>query len=366
MSASTWFTIGMISFALAGISAIIAVILFIRLDIPAIIGDLSGKKAAREVKAIKEDKKYQSNNLFYSSNTQFESDHSGRFRNIPANDEKRDIDLINDHQPPEHIIPGTTVLSDQTNSIWTNQDVHDQNQQKPTEETTVLSQNRDDANKDDPVIPNKNEDTVSLTAQFHQSAQEKNVEGSRSEDRDTQSSIEEGCEATTVLEENESTATVPFNTPFYSEENDTKEIGVQDEKGFVTNQKDLKTASLETAALNIDGAPITEATQNTSNLNEQKAASVEASNETVPLNDSSFVSESREVTEEIGAAPNVPPTMDIGAATIYDPILAEGTTVLSEGTAVLSQFEPQTEQAGTYCFTITREIIEVHTDEVIE
>ena len=95
MSASTWFTIGMISFALAGISAIIAVILFIRLDIPAIIGDLSGKKAAREVKAIKEDKKYQSNNLFYGSNAQFDSDHSGRFRNITVDDGKREINLLN-------------------------------------------------------------------------------------------------------------------------------------------------------------------------------------------------------------------------------------------------------------------------------
>lgn len=54
MSALTWFTIAIVGFSLSGIMLIVAVILFFTLKIPAVIGDLSGKTAAREIQAIKE------------------------------------------------------------------------------------------------------------------------------------------------------------------------------------------------------------------------------------------------------------------------------------------------------------------------
>jgi len=53
MSATTWLIIAIVGFSLSGIALIAAVFMFIKLNIPAIIGDLSGKTVAREIKAIR-------------------------------------------------------------------------------------------------------------------------------------------------------------------------------------------------------------------------------------------------------------------------------------------------------------------------
>ena len=54
MSAETWFIISIVGFSLAAVALIAAVILFIKLNIPAVIGDLTGRTVAREIKAMKE------------------------------------------------------------------------------------------------------------------------------------------------------------------------------------------------------------------------------------------------------------------------------------------------------------------------
>lgn len=54
MSANTWMIIAIIGFSLSGIALIAAVIMFIRLNIPAIIGDLTGRTVAREIKAMRD------------------------------------------------------------------------------------------------------------------------------------------------------------------------------------------------------------------------------------------------------------------------------------------------------------------------
>lgn len=54
MTADTWFLIAIISFALSGIALIVAIFIFIKLNIPSVIGDLSGKTVAREIKAMRE------------------------------------------------------------------------------------------------------------------------------------------------------------------------------------------------------------------------------------------------------------------------------------------------------------------------
>ena len=54
MSATAWLIIAIIGFSLAGIAFAAAVILFIKMNIPAIIGDLTGKTVAREIKAMRE------------------------------------------------------------------------------------------------------------------------------------------------------------------------------------------------------------------------------------------------------------------------------------------------------------------------
>lgn len=54
MSANTWLIIAIIGFSLSGITLIATVIMFIRLNIPAIIGDLTGRTVAREIKAMRD------------------------------------------------------------------------------------------------------------------------------------------------------------------------------------------------------------------------------------------------------------------------------------------------------------------------
>lgn len=54
MSANAWFIIAIVGFSLSAIALIIAVILFFRLKILAVIGDLSGRTVAREIKAMRD------------------------------------------------------------------------------------------------------------------------------------------------------------------------------------------------------------------------------------------------------------------------------------------------------------------------
>lgn len=54
MSAETWGIIAIIGFSLSAIALAAAVFIFIRLKIPAVIGDLSGKTVAREIQEIRD------------------------------------------------------------------------------------------------------------------------------------------------------------------------------------------------------------------------------------------------------------------------------------------------------------------------
>lgn len=53
MSATTWLIIAIVGFSLSGIALVAAVTIFIKLNIPAVIGDLSGKTVAREIQAMR-------------------------------------------------------------------------------------------------------------------------------------------------------------------------------------------------------------------------------------------------------------------------------------------------------------------------
>ncbi|CEG28511.1 hypothetical protein [Bacillus sp. B-jedd] len=54
MEASTWTIVSIVSYSLAGLLFIFAIIMFFKLNIPAIIGDLTGKTAARQIREIRE------------------------------------------------------------------------------------------------------------------------------------------------------------------------------------------------------------------------------------------------------------------------------------------------------------------------
>lgn len=54
MSATAWFIIAIVGFSLSGIALVTAIFMFIKMNIPAIIGDLTGKTVAREIKAMRD------------------------------------------------------------------------------------------------------------------------------------------------------------------------------------------------------------------------------------------------------------------------------------------------------------------------
>jgi hypothetical protein len=57
MDAATWLTISIIGYSLAGVLLVVAIFMFIKMNIPAIIGDLSGRTAARKIREIREHNK---------------------------------------------------------------------------------------------------------------------------------------------------------------------------------------------------------------------------------------------------------------------------------------------------------------------
>ena len=68
MSAQSWLIVSIIGFSLALVALIVAIFIFIKLNIRTVIGDLTGKTVARELKAMKEYNKTKGNKNYYSSN----------------------------------------------------------------------------------------------------------------------------------------------------------------------------------------------------------------------------------------------------------------------------------------------------------
>lgn len=67
MSATTWLIIAIVGFSLSGIALAAAVFMFIKMNIPAVIGDLTGKTVAREIKAMRDANASSGNKLHRSS-----------------------------------------------------------------------------------------------------------------------------------------------------------------------------------------------------------------------------------------------------------------------------------------------------------
>lgn len=67
MSANAWFIIAIVGFSLSGIALAAAVILFFKLNIPSVIGDLTGRTVAREIKAMRETNASSGDKRFRSS-----------------------------------------------------------------------------------------------------------------------------------------------------------------------------------------------------------------------------------------------------------------------------------------------------------
>ena len=72
MSATTWYIIAIVGFSLSGVGLIAAIFMFLKMNIPAIIGDLSGRTVAREIKAMRESNASSGDKLHRSSHVNIE------------------------------------------------------------------------------------------------------------------------------------------------------------------------------------------------------------------------------------------------------------------------------------------------------
>lgn len=198
MSATIWLVISIIGFSLAGVALIIAVFMFINQNIPSVIGDLTGKTVAREIKAMREFNKKKGDRRFRPSDVNLargtltekvevsiEEQHamaeahlSKRLDKRPQENLYNDIqrkngtvdiddseltptDVLNDGSSP------TEVLSDNTTEVLTsnytdvliadNTDVLSEGTEGISENTEVLSDGtmvlNDDSNSDEDTKP---------------------------------------------------------------------------------------------------------------------------------------------------------------------------------------------------------------------
>ena len=113
MSASAWTIIAIVGFLLSGVSLAVTVILFFRLKIPSVIGNLTGKTVAREIKQIKtEDASFKQRKSIFDTYGVEETDISEpEQQNTPVYTERSCEDM-----PAENVTDGnysTVVLSDE-------------------------------------------------------------------------------------------------------------------------------------------------------------------------------------------------------------------------------------------------------------
>lgn len=64
MDATAWLTVSIVGFSLAGVGVIAAIFMFFKLNIPAIIGDLTGRTAARQIQEIREQNQLSGNKQY--------------------------------------------------------------------------------------------------------------------------------------------------------------------------------------------------------------------------------------------------------------------------------------------------------------
>ena len=89
MSAAGWMVFSLICFTLAGLFLAFSVFLFIRYKIPRVIGDLSGRQAAKEVAALRGDSEAQKTARAHSG-------HTSDFKAMAMAHENKRLDLIDD------------------------------------------------------------------------------------------------------------------------------------------------------------------------------------------------------------------------------------------------------------------------------
>ncbi|WP_251548766.1 hypothetical protein [Neobacillus muris] len=78
MDATAWLTVSIIGYSLAGVLMAVTIFLFIKMKIPALIGELTGRTAAKQIQAIREQAHSGSNRAFLSPFDRLSRPRSGR------------------------------------------------------------------------------------------------------------------------------------------------------------------------------------------------------------------------------------------------------------------------------------------------
>ena len=253
MSAETWLIIGIIGFSLAGVALLITVILFFKLKIPAVIGDLTGRTVAREVKAIRESNRASGNSFAVPAGLDGRKrTPSGSIAPSPQAP-KLDRKVIAVAHASRRLDKSTgEILEEQRQREFDqrgrNLDIHlgntagkslQESQTVPHRETAILNQNEATA------ILNQNEATVVLNQNEATAVLNQN-------------------EATAVLNQNEATAVLNQNEAMaVLNQNEATAILNQNEATAVLNQNEA------TAVLNQNDATSVLNPQETTVLEEQ-------------------------------------------------------------------------------------------------
>ena len=187
MTATAWMSIGIVGFSLAGILLIVAVFLFVKLNILSVIGDLTGKTVARDVKSTKNQSKTQRStpSNYYADNKQSKNgpqykanaNHSVKQEKtvvttqgtaVIANNQNtmaKDTVVLSDEQPTSG--KDTVVLSEEQPAHGKDTVVLSDEQPTPGKDTVVLSEEQPTPGKDTVVLseeqPTPGKDTVVLS-----------------------------------------------------------------------------------------------------------------------------------------------------------------------------------------------------------
>lgn len=153
MSAATWLTVAIVGFSLSGIALVTAVLMFIKMKIPSVIGDLSGRTVAREVRAIKNENAQSAKKS--DRFVQVNPDGRKPAKKAPGKDfdimetqttetlsETRQTDILSGVIVTEHLSETrqTDILSQNTAGIGLTERMSTENNTEKLKETEVLSE----------------------------------------------------------------------------------------------------------------------------------------------------------------------------------------------------------------------------------
>lgn len=203
MSANTWLVIAIVFFAIAGILFIASILMFIFMNVPAIIGDLTGRTLAKGIQNIREE------------NASI-NDKNARVANRHFSDEPMDstYNIRNEYSDNPYNKEGQ-LLAHSSKRLDSSEEPISLSSLPPTDTLSGVSYDESDNNDltdvltDDSTDVLKNDESIGATEVLNQIVDEKTDMLSVSEPTDILTSDEN--DATTILSNNDDTMVLSDN-----------------------------------------------------------------------------------------------------------------------------------------------------------